>query len=75
MEERRKEMERMARIYMEYLNGPFGKRVLKGLKEGESFSILSKQEIMKVTKEKGKAIVRVEDRVIVDRNERNIQGS
>ncbi|MDF1539170.1 MAG: hypothetical protein P1Q69_09720 [Candidatus Thorarchaeota archaeon] len=66
MEKRRKEMERMARLYMDYLNGPFGKKVLKGLKEGEGFSILSKEEVMKVTKERGKAIVRVEDRISTD---------
>ena len=57
-------MERMAKIYMEYLNGPFGKRVLNGLKEGESFSITSSNECMKVTKIGGKAIVKVEDRYL-----------
>ena len=55
-------MERMAKLYMEYLNSPFGKRVLNGLKEGESFSITSSAERMKITKVNGKAIVKVEDR-------------
>ncbi|MFW9920341.1 MAG: hypothetical protein ACFFED_12130 [Candidatus Thorarchaeota archaeon] len=62
MDARRKEMERMAKLYMEYLNSPFGKRVMNGLKEGESFSIHSTHECMKITKIDGKAIVRVEDR-------------
>jgi len=66
MDKRRKEMERMAKIYMEYLNGPFGKKAMGALKNGESFSLLSKDEIMKVTKERGKAIVRVEDRILSD---------
>ena len=56
-------MERMARLYMEYLNGPFGKKVMTRLKEGESFSLRSQYEIMKVTKRDGKAIVEVEDRM------------
>ncbi len=55
-------MERMARLYMEYLNSPFGKRVMNGLKEGESFSIRSSQECLKITKKDGKAIVKVEDK-------------
>ncbi len=55
-------MERMARLYMEYLNSPFGKRVMSGLKEGESFSIHSTSESMRITKKDGKAIVKVEDR-------------
>ncbi len=62
MNARRKEMERMAKLYMEYLNGPFGWRILNGLKEGESFSIRSINEAMKVTKVGGKAIVKVEER-------------
>ncbi|MHA1909544.1 MAG: hypothetical protein ACW98Y_19755 [Candidatus Thorarchaeota archaeon] len=62
MDKRKKETERMAKLYMEYLNGPFGKKVLIKLKEGESFSLHSQDEIMKVTKERGKAVVRVEER-------------
>ncbi|MFW9847989.1 MAG: hypothetical protein ACFFF4_02550 [Candidatus Thorarchaeota archaeon] len=63
MDKRRKEMERMAKLYSEYLNGPFGEKVLTRLKEGESFLLHSKTEIMRVTKERGKAVVRVEDRI------------
>ncbi|MHA2425565.1 MAG: hypothetical protein ACXAEF_12310 [Candidatus Thorarchaeota archaeon] len=75
MDRRKREMERMARLYMEYLNGPFGKRVLGRLKEGESFSLLSQDEIMKVTKEKGKAIVRVEKRHIPEKKPSGYPGS
>ncbi len=42
-------MERMARLYSEYLSGPFGKKVLTRLKEAETFSLHSKNEIMRVT--------------------------
>jgi hypothetical protein len=62
MDKRRKEMERMAKLYMEYLNSPFGERVMGGLEEGESFSIHSSYESMKVTKKEGKAIVQVEEK-------------
>ncbi len=62
MKKRRQEMERMAKLYMEYLNSPFGERVIDGLKEGESFSIHSSYESMKVTKKKGRAVVQVEER-------------
>ncbi len=55
-------MERMAKLYMEYLNSPFGERVMDGLKEGESFSIHSSYESMKVTKRQGRAVVKVEER-------------
>ncbi|MFW9908049.1 MAG: hypothetical protein ACFFEF_05700 [Candidatus Thorarchaeota archaeon] len=66
MDKRRKEMERLAKLYIEYLNGPFGKNVLARLKEGESFTILSKYELLRVTKEQGKAVVLVEDRIGVE---------
>ncbi|MCK5150745.1 MAG: hypothetical protein KAQ65_02845 [Candidatus Thorarchaeota archaeon] len=66
MDKRRKEMERMAKLYMEYLNGPFGKKVLGRLKEGESFSLCSQYDVMKVTKESGKAVVRIENRINID---------
>ncbi len=68
MDKRRKEMERMAVLYSEYLNGPFGKKVLGRLKEGESFSLCSRYDVMKVTKESGNAIVRVEHRINLDRS-------
>ena len=56
----------MAKLYMEYLNGPFGKKVLGRLKEGESFSLCSQYDVMKVTKESGKAVVRIENRINID---------
>ena len=68
MDKRRKEMERMAVLYMEYLNGPFGKKVLGRLKDGESFSLCSQYDVMKVTKESGRAVVRVENRINTDKS-------
>ncbi|TFG13863.1 hypothetical protein EU537_05230 [Candidatus Thorarchaeota archaeon] len=60
MDARREEIERMAKIYMEYLNGPIGKGVLGRLEEGEEFSIKTQSEIMRVKKKDGKAVVEVE---------------
>jgi PP-loop superfamily ATP-utilizing enzyme len=60
MDARRKEIERMAKIYMEYLNGPIGKGVMGRLEEGEEFSIKTQSEIMRVKKKDGKAVVEVE---------------
>ncbi|MHA2285802.1 MAG: hypothetical protein ACXABZ_08010 [Candidatus Thorarchaeota archaeon] len=47
----------MAKMYVEYLNGPLGKGVLGRLKEGESFSLRSQKETLKVTKKRGRAEV------------------
>jgi hypothetical protein len=73
MDLRRKEIERLAKLYMEYLNGPLGKGVLDRLKEGESFTIRSTDEVMRVTKLAGKAIVLVEDVMQPAPNTDNIQ--
>ncbi len=57
MTSRKKELERMAKMYVEYLNGPLGRGVLGRLKEGESFSLRSQDETLKVTKKSGRAEV------------------
>ena len=73
MDLRRKEIERLAKLYMEYLNGPLGKAVLDRLNEGESFTIRSTEEVMKVTKRGGKAVVLVEDAVTAIPKPDNLQ--
>ncbi|NHJ14151.1 MAG: hypothetical protein EAX95_10775 [Candidatus Thorarchaeota archaeon] len=47
----------MARAYGEYLNGPMGESVLKGMKEGEEFTLRFEEELLKVTKHDGRAVV------------------
>jgi hypothetical protein len=57
---REKEIARLAKTYGQYLNGPLGKPVLRRLKEGETFTIRTERDLLKVTKAEGKAIVEVE---------------
>jgi hypothetical protein len=48
---------RIARAYGKYFNSALGKAFLKGLKEGESFTLRFEEEFLIVTKHEGRAIV------------------
>ena len=62
-----REVERIAQMYIKYLNGPLGKGVMQHLKEGESFTIKSQDDFVRISKKEGKAVVRIikEDRGFV----------
>lgn len=60
MSSREEEIARLAKTYGQYLNGPLGKPVLRRLKEGETFTIKTERDLLRVTKLEGRAIVRVE---------------
>jgi hypothetical protein len=47
----------MARAYGEYFNGPEGESILKSMKEGEVFTLRFENDLLKVTKRDGKAVV------------------
>ena len=59
MSTREEEIAKIARMYARYLNGPLGHGVMDHLKEGESFTIRSQDEMLEILKQKGKAIVKV----------------
>ena len=70
MSSREQELARIARMYSKYLNGPLGHGVMDHLKEGESFTIRSQDEILEIMKLKGKAVVKVlEEQPTKARNE------
>ena len=56
---REKEINKIAQSYLRYLNGPLGKGVMEHLKEGESFTIRAHDELLRISKSHGKAVVRV----------------
>lgn len=56
---REKEIGRKTELYYKYLNGPLGKGVMAHIKEGESFIIKSQDELVSISKQDGKAIVKV----------------
>jgi len=56
---REKEVRKITQIYLKYLNGPLGKGVMNHLKEGESFTIRAHDELLRISKMQGKAIVRI----------------
>ena len=59
MSMREKEVHKIAQMYLKYLNGPLGKGVMEHLKEGESFTIRSHDELLRISKLQGKAEVRI----------------
>jgi hypothetical protein len=59
MSSREQEIAKIAKMYSRYLNGPLGHGVMDHLKEGESFTIRSHDEMLEIMKQKGKAIVKV----------------
>ena len=58
---REQEIAKIANMYTKYLNGPLGEGVMSHLKEGESFTIRSQKEMLKIIKQKGKAVVQILD--------------
>ena len=61
MSSREQEIAKIAKMYSKYLNGPLGHGVMDHLKEGESFTIRSQDEMLEIVKQKGKAVVKVID--------------
>lgn len=59
MSMREKEIDRIAQMYLKYLNGPLGRGVMDHLKEGESFTIRAHDELLWISKQKGRAIVQI----------------
>lgn len=59
MSSREQEIAKIAKMYSKYLNGPLGRGVMDHLKEGESFTIRSQDEMLEIIKRKGKAVVKV----------------
>lgn len=59
MSMREREVNKIAQMYLKYLNGPLGGGVMEHLKEGESFTIRSQDEMLRISKLQGKAVVRV----------------
>ncbi len=59
MSAREIEVNKIAQMYLKYLNGPLGRGVMGHLKEGESFTIRSHDEMLRISKLEGKAVVRV----------------
>ena len=59
MESREQEITKIANMYAKYLNGPLGRGVMDHLKEGESFTIRSRDEMLEIIKQEGKAVVKV----------------
>jgi hypothetical protein len=61
MSSREQEIAKIAKMYTRYLNGPLGRGVMDHLKEGESFTIRSQDEMLEIIKQKGKAVVKILD--------------
>jgi hypothetical protein len=59
MAEREYEIDRIIETYLRYLNGPLGKGVMDHLWEGASFTIQANHDLVQVTKQEGKAVIRV----------------
>ena len=59
MSSREQEIAKIAKMYTRYLNGPLGHGVMDHLKEGESFTIRSQDEMLEIIKQKGKAVVKI----------------
>jgi hypothetical protein len=59
MSSREQEIAKIAKMYARYLNGPLGSGVMDHLKEGESFTIRSQDEMLEIIKLKGKAVVKI----------------
>jgi hypothetical protein len=59
MSSREQEIAKIANMYSKYLNGPLGRGVMDHLREGESFTIRSKDEMLEIVKLDGRAVVKV----------------
>ncbi len=61
MPKREYDIDKIIETYLKYLNGPLGKGVMEHLWEGASFTIRTNHELVQVSKNEGKAVVRVID--------------
>jgi hypothetical protein len=51
--------ERVVARFTRYLNGPMGRTVLENLEEGEHFILQTSEHTMRVTKQRGRAVVTI----------------
>lgn len=58
-EERDLALIRIARAYGEYFNSPEGRGILMTMDEGEEFTLRFEEELLKITKIEGRAVVEV----------------
>ncbi len=49
--------EKVVTRFTRYLNGPMGKTVLDNLDEGESFILQTSEHTLRITKQRGRAVV------------------
>ena len=68
MSSREQEIAKIAKMYSKYLNGPLGRGVMDHLKEGESFTIRSQDEMVEIIKRGGKAVVKILESPITETN-------
>ena len=59
MAARESDVQRIAKQYMKYLNGPLGQNVMAHLEEGESCIIKAQNSTLRITRREGKAVVQV----------------
>lgn len=50
--------EKVVNRFTRYLNGPMGKTVLENLDEGESFILQTSEHTLRITKQRGRAVVK-----------------
>jgi len=49
--------EKVVARFTKYLNGPMGRTVLENLEEGENFVLQTSEHTLRVTKQRGRAVV------------------
>ena len=59
MSRRKDDPEKIIETYRKYLNGPLGGGVMEHLLEGASFTVHAQHELIEVSKNQGKAVVRL----------------
>ncbi|MBN2230413.1 MAG: hypothetical protein JW779_12565 [Candidatus Thorarchaeota archaeon] len=59
LSEYRTDEERVVARFTKYLNGPMGRTVLDNLDDGEHFILQTSQHTLKVTKQRGRAVVSI----------------
>jgi len=51
--------EKVVARFTKYLNGPMGRTVLQNLEEGENFVLQTSEHTLRVTKQRGRAVVTI----------------
>jgi len=51
--------EKVVARFTKYLNGPMGRTVLQNLEEGENFVLQTSEHTLRVTKQRGRAVVKI----------------